>query len=189
MTLVIDVFLFLFLIITAVAMARMNSLFGVVMMSGIYSLLSAALFMVMDAIDVAFTEAAVGAGISTVLMLGTLALVGRTQKPALRRHHFAALGIVIVTGIALVYGTYDLPAFGDPDNPVQTSTVTERYVDVSGREIGIPNIVTSVLASYRGYDTLGETVVVFTAAVAVLLLLGRARRRSVKGEERGSDLQ
>lgn len=189
MTLVIDIFLLAFLVITALAMARMNSLFGVVMMSGIYSLLSAALFMVMDAVDVAFTEAAVGAGISTVLMLGTLALVGRVQKPALRRHHFAALGIVVVTGAALLYGTYDLPAFGDPDNPVQTSTVTERYVGVSGREVGVPNIVTSVLASYRGYDTLGETVVVFTAAVAVLLLLGRARRRSSQGAERESDLQ
>lgn len=53
----------------------------------------------------------------------------------------------------------------------------------------MPNIVTSVLASYRGYDTLGEVVVVFTAAVAVLLLLGRARRRSAGGKERENDLQ
>lgn len=189
MTLIIDITLLAFLVVTALAIVRMHNLFGVVMTSGIYSLLSAALFVVMDAVDVAFTEAAVGAGISTVLMLGTLAIVGRTQKPALRRHHLAALGIVVVTGAALLYGTFDMPAFGDAANPVQTSTVTERYIEVSGREIGVPNIVTSVLASYRGYDTLGETVVVFTAAVAVLLLLGRARRKSAKGKERESDLQ
>lgn len=189
MTLIIDIALLTFLVVTALAMVRMHNLFGVVMTSGIYSLLSAALFMVMDAVDVAFTEAAVGAGISTVLMLGTLAIVGRVQKPSLRRHHFAALAMVVVTGVALAYGTFDMPAFGDPDNPVQTSTVTERYVSASGQEIGVPNIVTSVLASYRGYDTLGETVVVFTAAVAVLLLIGRTRRRSLKGQERESDLQ
>lgn len=188
-TLLLDITLLSFLVVTALAMVRMHSLFGVVMTSGIYSLLSAALFMVMDAVDVAFTEAAVGAGISTVIMLATLALVGQVQKPAKRRHHYAALGIVVLTGGALIYGTYDLPAFGAPDNPVQVSAVTERYVTVSGQEVGVPNIVTSVLASYRGYDTLGEVVVVFTAAVAVLLLLGRARRRSAGGKERENDLQ
>lgn len=97
MTLIIDIALLTFLVVTALAMVRMHNLFGVVMTSGIYSLLSAALFMVMDAVDVAFTEAAVGAGISTVLMLGTLAIVGRVQKPSLRRHHFAALAMVVVT--------------------------------------------------------------------------------------------
>ena len=45
-------------------------------------------------------------------------------------------------------------------------------------EIGIPNIVTAVLASYRGFDTLGETAVIFTAGVGVMaLLLGRRKRQ------------
>lgn len=175
---VIDTTLLLFLVITALAMVRMRNLFGVVMTSGIFSLLSAALFTTMDAVDVAFTEAAVGAGISTILLLGTLALVGRIQKPTTVRTHWLAVGIVAVTGAALFYGTYDMPPFGDPDNPATASRVVARYVEVSGQEIGVPNIVTSVLASYRGFDTLGEVVVVFTAAVAVLLLLGRAGFRN-----------
>jgi multicomponent Na+:H+ antiporter subunit B len=70
-----------------------------------------------------------------------------------------------------------MPRFGAPDNPVHRH-VAPRYLEESPNEIGIPNVVTSVLASYRSYDTLGETAVIFTAVVGVLLLLmhGPARR-------------
>jgi multicomponent Na+:H+ antiporter subunit B len=81
-----------------------------------------------------------------------------------------------VTGAALFYGTLDMPNYGDPDAPANKH-VAPRYIEESGREIGVPNIVTSVLASYRGYDTLGETVVIFTAAIGVMILLGRGRDR------------
>jgi multicomponent Na+:H+ antiporter subunit B len=90
--------------------------------------------------------------------------------------------VVFVTGAVLVYGTLDMPAFGDPENPVH-GHVAPRYLEESGTEIGIPNVVTSVLASYRGYDTLGETAVIFTAGVGVLVLLGSARRLRRKREK------
>ena len=73
---VVDVTLLILLSVTALAIIRQRNLFAAIMLAGIYSLLSAGLFVVMDAVDVAFTEAAVGAGISTILVLGTLALVG-----------------------------------------------------------------------------------------------------------------
>lgn len=164
------------------AVIRLRSLFAVVMLSGIYSLLSAALFVVLDAVDVSFTEAAVGAGISTVLMLATLALTGQEEKPPQRKAWLPLL-VVVATGAALVYGTADMPAFGDPAAPVHNE-VAARYIEESGEEIGVPNIVTSVLASYRGFDTMGETAVVFTAAVGVVLLLGTGRRRRRDEEER-----
>ena len=53
--------------------------------------------------------------------------------------------------------------------------VDGKYIIESGNEIGIPNLVTSVLASYRGYDTLGEITVIFTACIGVLILLGRSK--------------
>jgi multicomponent Na+:H+ antiporter subunit B len=133
------------------------------------------LYVAMDAVDVAFTEAAVGAGISTILMLGTLALTTREEKVA-RRWHPGALLMVLVTGGILIYGTLDMPRYGDPQAPAHKH-VAPRYINDSGKEIGVPNIVTSVLASYRGYDTLGETTVIFTAAIGVLALLGRRRRK------------
>jgi len=96
----------------------LRDLFAVVMLSGVFSLLSAALFVAMDAVDVAFTEAAVGAGISTVLMLGTMALTSRQEKPPT---HSRALPLLVafITGAALLYGTADLPPFGAPDTPIQ----------------------------------------------------------------------
>ncbi len=169
------------MVVVAVTIIRQRDLFAVVMLFGIYSLLSAALFVTLAAPDVAFTEAVVGAGISTVLMLGTLALVGRKKR---RPQHgpWLPLAVVVTTGAFLVYGTLDIPPFGVADNPTNQHVVP-RYLEQSGEEIGLPNVVTSVLASYRGYDTLGEVVVVFTAGMGVLVLLGSARRLSRKRQE------
>ena len=96
------------LAITAVAAIRLHDLFAVVMMFGVYSLLAATVFVVLDAVDVAFTEAAVGVGISTILMLATLGLVGRWERRPAHRP-FLPLLVVVVTGAALIYGTLDMP--------------------------------------------------------------------------------
>jgi len=132
-------------------------------------------------VDVAFTEAAVGAGISTVIMLGTLLLTTSEERPRAGTA-IVPLLVVIVTGGALVLATFDMPEYGDPQAPIHHH-VAPRYIEDSEREIGVPNIVTSVLASYRGYDTLGETTVIFTAGVGVLLLLGGSLRFRGEGED------
>ena len=147
----------------------MKDLFAVVMLSGIYGLLTASFFVAMDAVDVAFTEASVGAGISTLLLLVAIAKTKRTEHPV-RHKPLLALVLVSVTGGLLIYGTFDMPYFGSVDAPSQ-SHVTSRYIDDSFTEVGIPNIVTSVLASYRGFDTFGEVVVIFTAGIGILGLL------------------
>jgi multicomponent Na+:H+ antiporter subunit B len=140
----------------------------------------------MDAADVAFTEAAVGAGISTILILATLTRTAREEKLRKSRDPRVPLLVVTVTGALLMFGTSDLPRLGDPNAPIHTH-VAPRYILESPKEIGIPNIVTSVLASYRGYDTLGETTVIFTAGVAVMALLGIRRRRRREGDEKEPD--
>lgn len=144
------------------------------MLSGIYGLLSASFFVTLDAVDVAFTEAAVGAGIATLLMLVTVTMTGRYELTT-RHNPIWALAVVLITGGMLMYGTLEMPYFGSVDAPAQLH-VAPRYINNSMQEIGVPNIVTSVLASYRGYDTLGEVVVIFTAGVGVLALLSVARR-------------
>ena len=157
------------LALTAVAIARIRDLWAAVMFTGIFSFLGASWMLILDAPDVAFTEAAVGAGISTVLMLGTLALTGKKEKPT--KLAIMPLIVVGITGAALVYGTFDMPAYGDPNAPIQTYP-NPSFVEKSEHDMhGLPNVVTAVLASYRGYDTLGETAVIFTAGIAVLLIL------------------
>lgn len=161
------------LVVTAVAINQQRNLFATTMLTGIYSLLCASLFVCLDAVDVAFTEASVGAGVATILFLATLALTRSEEKTAVRLS-IPGLAAVLTVGGLLVYGLNDIPPFGAPGNPVQTY-LADRYINASASEIGIPNLVTAVLASYRSYDTLGEITVIFTAGTGVLMLLGRGK--------------
>ncbi len=113
--------------------------------------------------------------VTTVLFLGVLAMIGERKE---KSHYWSVvpLLVVLLTGAALIYSTLDMPHFGDPDAPIHHH-VAPRYMVDSLHEVGPPNMVTSVLASYRGYDTLGEVTVIFTAAVAIILLLGTGRGR------------
>jgi len=173
--------------VTVIGIIRIRDLFSVVILTGVFSLLGAAIYVVMDAVDVAFTEAAVGAGISTVLMLGTLALTSRHEKTTGQDRSLPAALIAIIAGAFLIYGTLDMPTYGDANAPINKHVVP-RYMQESSKEIGLPNVVTSVLASYRGYDTLGETFVIFTAAVGVIAIIGRGRRKRKKTDEtKGAD--
>lgn len=157
------------------AIASQRNLFAVVILGGIYSFLMATVLVALDAVDVAMTEASVGAGISTVLFLSALHLSKSVEMKPLHKPVLPLL-VALATGAALVYGTLGLPAFSDPNAPIHRH-VAPRYINDGPRETGVPNIVTAVLASYRGYDTLGETTVVFTAGIGVIALLRRIRRR------------
>jgi len=83
-----------------------------------------------------------------------------------------ALLVTFLTGGLLIYGIEDMPKWGDPKSPPSLH-VSPRYIEKTMEETATPDMVTSVLADYRGYDTLGETTVIFTAGIACLLLLRR----------------
>lgn len=158
---------------------RLTNLVAVVMLAGIYSLIAAGLFIVMDAADVAFTEAAVGAGVSTLLMLKTLTLTGSHETKE-RSRSLTALVTVVLAGGLLVYGTHDMAPYGSAEAPAQTY-LSPDYLERAQPDTGVPNVVTAILASYRGFDTLGELFVIFTAGVGVLILLeGTGRPEAVE---------
>ena len=158
-----------------IAIVRQRSLFGVVILAGIYSFLMASVLIVLDAVDVAMTEASVCAGISTVILLATLHLIKTTEIRSVSVRPLP-LFVSLLVGVILVWGTLVLPPFGSPDAVIHKHVVP-RYIADTIKETNVPNVVTSVLADYRGYDTLGETTVIFTAGIGVMLLLRRARRR------------
>lgn len=170
-TLLLDLALLLLLVMVAFAIVRMRSLFAIVMLQGVYSLVAAAWFVTLDAVDVAFTEAAVGAGVSTVLMLAAMLLADRESAPVPKGRQWGPIAIVFIAGAALMYAVPDLPAYGDADSPANSYVGTD-YLARTATEVDVPNVVTAVLASYRGYDTFGEVVVIFAAGLGVLLLLG-----------------
>lgn len=170
-TIFLDFGLLALLVIVAFAIVRMRSLFAIVMLQGVYSLVAAAWFVTLDAVDVAFTEAAVGAGISTVLMLAAMLLADRESTPIAMKRQWGPLAVVLIAGVAMLYAVPDLPAYGDANSPANSYVGTD-YLAKTATEVDVPNVVTAVLASYRGYDTFGEAVVIFAAGLGVLLLLG-----------------
>jgi multicomponent Na+:H+ antiporter subunit B len=107
--------------------------------------------------------------VTTVLFLGALSVAPRQEDQQPWR--LRPLLVVLAIGGALVYASFDFPRFGDPAAPIHNYLAPD-YIEGVAHEIHIPNVVTGILASYRGYDTLGETVVIFTAAIGVLMLLG-----------------
>lgn len=176
----VDVIILFMLVVTALAVIHVRNLITSTILLGVFSLIMAAQYLVLGAADVAITEAAVGAGISTVLFLLTLFLVGDFEVRAKGSNVLPAI-VVFLVGAVLVYTTFSMPSFGDMYAPAQLH-VSPYYLEQGPIQTGIPNVVTSILASYRGFDTLGETGVVFTAAIAVMMLLGRFKP-SKKGEK------
>jgi len=87
-----------------------------------------------------------------------------------------ALCAVIFTGALLMYATVDMPDWGDPNSPA-SKHVSPRYIEKGDEETHTPNMVTAVLADYRGYDTMGELMVVFVAGIGCLMLLRRRQHK------------
>lgn len=86
--------------------------------------------------------------------------------------------LTIALAFVFFYAASDLPQIGDANSPANTH-VSPRYIEDAMEEIGSPNLVTGVLADYRGYDTLGETSVIFIAGIATAMIL--------RGKKEGGD--
>lgn len=179
---VLDIIILSLMVVVGLAIIAQRRIFAVIMLSGAYSLLASVFFVIADAVDVAFTEAAVGAGISTVLLLAAALLTARQVRPSPPARHWSALAVVFGAGAVLAYATIDMPPFGDvtaPANDYLRPIFLERTMD----DVGTPNVVTAVLASYRGFDTMGEAFVIFAAALGVMLILGLRGRTEDEAEE------
>lgn len=194
--------LLILILMTASGVLLLRSLFAATILLSLYSLLMALVWLNLEAVDVAFTEAAVGAGISTLLLIGALVVVGFEEKPH-PAVHWPALLVVIVTAAALGHGTRDMPALGDPQAPAHQSLAPEYIAQTVQKQVAashastadavevhvnspmdapvnthdnyfhghVPNLVTSVIVTYRAYDTLFEVAVIFTAGISLILLL------------------
>ena len=170
----------LLLILLALAVCRCRDLFSAVTLMSMFSLVAVSLFVSLQALDVALTEAVVGAGVSTVLFLCCLARTTGHQlarTASIRHRHGRALLVCFGCGALLCYGTFDMPGFGDAGAFVHNH-VNPYYLESTWPDTGIINVVTATLAAYRGYDTLGELVVIFTAGAGSLMLIGRGHDKS-----------
>ena len=168
--------LFVFVLATAFATALLRDVLAAIIVFGAYSLGMAIIYTLLLAPDVAMTEAAIGAGVTTILLLLTIA---KTTRPSTDKlfEPINVPALLVVGAFVLVLGTQLLPemyAVGDSEAPVWSNPeVTQAYLEQTYEDTGVQNAVTSVLAAYRGFDTFGEAVVVFAAGIATLLVLKR----------------
>ncbi|KJV69010.1 DUF4040 domain-containing protein [Candidatus Neoehrlichia procyonis] len=172
-----DLVLLVLLFVTSFALVFLRSLIDSTVVMCMFSFIMALLYLILDAPDVAITEASVGAGLSTVLMLSALSLI-KVQSIKKNPSNVAKILISVICAVlmllSLMYAVTDFPRFGSLHSAV-SQHIIPYYVESADNNIGIPNVVTAILASFRGYDTLCETVVVFTAALCVFLLLKREK--------------
>ena len=162
----------------AFATIMVKDLLSAAIIFGAYSFLMCLLWTEMGAVDVAFTEASVGAGVSTVLFFAAVHQTSRKVKPRKSGRAFAKIiGLLaaLLTGMVLVIAEADFPGFADQFSPASLH-LSPYYITQTLHDTNVPNIVTSVLADYRGFDTMFETAVIFTAGLAVIAILRRYKR-------------
>lgn len=168
-----EIALIVLVLVSALITVVLRDALAAIIVFGAYSLGLAMLWVVFRTPDVGLTEAVVGAGVMTPLLLLAITKLGAEGgerlfvrirwKPAL-----AALGLVVLLLLTVPF----LPAVGDPTSPAN-SYVSPYYLENAYDETGFVNVVTAILVAYRGFDTFGEVTVVFSALVAVLVVLHR----------------
>lgn len=170
--------LLVFVLVSALAVIFLQDLLAAIIAFAAYSLGMALLWLLLRAPDVGLTEAAIGAGVTTILFLLTLTKTVRPteDEPLLQRINWPALVIAVVLAGALLLTTPMMPAVGDAESPAYTDEdVNQYYLENAYDETHIKNVVTAVLAAYRGFDTFGEVTVVFAAGISVLVVLREER--------------
>ena len=184
------ILLLIFLVLCALSVSFSKNLLVSIIIYMSYSLIMSMIWILLESPDLAITEAAVGAGVTSVLFFITLKRIGaigkehvekpdettreihtRTWVRRFERYYKEAaivLGMVII--VALLFTASNTPAFGNADNP-QNNEVSERYLEKGLEETGAVNAVTGMILDYRAFDTFGESCVLFIAAACVLILL------------------
>lgn len=167
------------LVVTTICIICSSSLIQTIILISINSILIALCYLMMDAPDVAMTEAALGASLSTVVMLSFAKKMEDNLGASSWIKKVLALLICIFLAITIIYSISDLVPYGAYNEALQNH-INSYYLQNTETEIGIPSFVAAILASYRGYDTLGETAVILTGAIAVMLILPQAGGKNAK---------
>ncbi len=161
------------LAIVSIKIIFCNSLLEIVVINSSFSLLIGLSYLLMDAPDVAMTEVALGSCLASCVFLSFLTRLQDIQKCDLKPTRVISSSIICLMFIVTFsFAGLDLLEYGSIDSPMQ-SHLTKYYIENTKSDIGIPSFVAALLASYRGYDTLGETAVILIAGISVLLLFSQ----------------
>ncbi|MDG7056115.1 MAG: DUF4040 domain-containing protein [Wolbachia endosymbiont of Meromenopon meropis] len=166
------ILLFLLLIATIFIVLSKHLVVSGILMC-VFSSLVALMYLIMNAPDVAITEASVGAGLSTVFMFTALSLIKKHEVNLSHNPKIFSFILFLITLLSRFM--IQLPEYGNNNTPIHLY-IAPYYIENTEKIIGISNVVTAILTSFRGYDTFGETLVIFTAALCVTLTLKKEKK-------------
>ncbi len=173
----------LLLVIISIKLVIAKNLLETVIAMSVFSLLISLSYLLMDGPDVAMTETALGACLSTCVYLSLLKKLPLELKDNIKKIKIASAKIIpaaiicLAFIITMLYVGLELPHYGDINAPLHTH-LSKYYIENTSNDIGIDSFVAALLASYRGFDTLGETSVILIAGISVLLLLSRKNKNA-----------
>lgn len=136
----------------------------------VFSMLLVVAYSLLDAPDVAMTEAAVNAALSGIVMLLAVIKLQDTKPVIIEKQELGWLVLIIM----LIILIYIISLFGDVLHE-NYQRYSRHYIDNTSRDIGVKNMVTAILAGYRGFDTLCETAVIFIAALSSYVIIKENR--------------
>lgn len=176
-----DIVLFSVLLVTAVLALYVHDLLTAVALLSAYSLFTSLLFAGLLSVDVALVEAALNAGLTGLLLVVTiLATTRHTAERPPGRSSFVVGAVLTAFLAVMLYASSGLPDRGETGAPAHEG-VSETYLASALEDTETPNVVTALLADYRSADTLGETMVILTAALSASLVLARGLRDEEPG--------
>jgi multicomponent Na+:H+ antiporter subunit B len=167
----------LVLLVTCFWLIISRNLIESIIIMSVFSVFIGICYLLMDAPDVAMTETALGSCLSTCVLLNVAKIVGENSGKLKKLNTIFATILCAFFVAILAWASLDLPAFGTHDSSVQTH-LTKHYLENTRADIAIPSFVAAILASYRGYDTLGETTVILIAGLAVLVIVSRKKNNA-----------
>jgi len=173
-----DLSVLVLIFITAIFLVHSKNLLNAIIFSSFFSVLCALLYLLMDAPDVALTEAAIGACVTTCFSLGVLKYLNEESHKV--KIDISAILIFGIFACVLIFFSTDLHSYGLLDTVTNTGAV-EYYKTKFGENTGLLSMVNAILASYRGFDTFGETLVIFVAGMCGVLIL--EKRNVIKDKE------
>lgn len=178
MSLLIDLSFLTLLSLMSVVLVNSKKLLHTVIFSSVFSLICALLYLLMAAPDVALTEAAIGACVTTCFLLAALKYLEDVNA----REKIDVTSLILCGSLCvlLCYAALDFHSYGD-ESAVTNLGPVEYYKNNFGKDTGLLSIVNSILASYRGFDTFGETLVIFLAGLSISLIFeGKVLKKGKK---------
>ena len=165
-----------------------NNIVVSILLLNLLSFSSAICYLLLKAIDVAITEIAVGSSISTVFFLFSAKfIIGKNEFIKKNKTHqiyniiknIYLFIISMALFILLSFSISNIDSFGNSDKIIDSSNKPSTYYLINTeKELGMKSIVTGTLASYRGFDTMIENFVIFTASIGVLFILSNKEKSS-----------